>query len=104
MSVCLELSLTVHCICHQKPPKERLAPPKLPQVHLVYIAIAPFLPAASVESVAFCAAMRQFGLLVLFLGDSRSRIPFPKQGEELDSPQHVLAGSHKEDGPHHGRG
>ena len=38
-TVCLELSSTVLCVCHRKPPKERLAPPKLqkPQVHLEHI-------------------------------------------------------------------
>ena len=76
MTVCLELSSTVFDVCHRKPPKARLAPPKLPepQVHLVHIAP--------------------------LLGDSRCRVPVQKQWdlEEQDSPQHVLAGSHKEDG------
>ena len=40
MAACLELSLTVLFVCHGKPPKARLAPPKLPEpeVHLMYIA------------------------------------------------------------------
>ena len=97
MTVCLELSSTVLCVCHRKPPKARLAPPKLPepQVHLVYIAP---LPACCVGRI--CATMRKFGPLKLtvLVGDSRCRVPVQKQWDELDSPQHVLAGSHKEDG------
>ena len=100
MTVCLELNSTVLCVCHRKPPngpKERLAPPKLPepQVHLVQIAP---LPACCVDRI--CAVMWKFGPLVLMVlvEDSRCRIPVQKQGKELDSPQHVLAGRHKEDG------
>ena len=100
MTVCLELNSTVLCVCHRKPPngpKERLAPPKLPepQVHLVHIAP---LPACCIGRI--CATMRKFGPLKLtvLVGNSRCRVPVQKQWEERDSPQHVLAGSHKEDG------
>ena len=99
MTVCLELSSTVLFVCHRKPPKARLAHPKLPelQVHLVHIAP---LRACCVGRI--CAAMWKFGPLVLtilvLVGDSRCRVPVQKQGEERDLPQHVLAGSHKEDG------
>ena len=37
-------------------------------------------------------------VLTVLVGDCRCRVPVQKQGEERDSPQHVLAGSHKEDG------
>ena len=62
MTVCLELSSTVLCVCHRKPPKARLAPPKLPepQVHLIHIAP---LPACCVRRI--CATMRKFGPLKL---------------------------------------
>ena len=44
--------------------------------------------------------MWKFGqwVLTVLVGDSRCRVPVQEQGEELDSPRHVLAGSHKEDG------
>ena len=96
MTVCLELSSTVLCVCYRKPPKARLAPLKLPelQVHLVHVAPLP----ACVGRI--CAATWEFGPLVLtvLVGDSRCRVPVQKQWEERDSPQHVLAASHKEDG------
>ena len=44
--------------------------------------------------------MWKFGPLVLTAleGDIRCRVPVLKHVEERDSPKHVLAGSHKEDG------
>ena len=84
MTVCLELHSTVLCVCHRKLPKERLAPPKLPepQLHLVHIAL---LPACCVQVGRISAAMWKFDplvLTVLVLGNSTCRGPVQKQGED----------------------
>ena len=60
--------------------------------------LLPFLAAASVELDLCCHVESGQLVLEVIVGDSRCRVPVQKQGEERDSPQHVLAGSHKEDG------
>ena len=81
MAVLQKLSSTVLCVCHGKPPKSRLAPPKLPepQVHFVHIAS---LSASSVGRI--CDTMWEFGALMLTVQGVPSRhgaVPSrPKKG------------------------
>ena len=81
-----------------KSPQRRSLPlPNCQSHRFTLYTVLPFLPAALDESVMPCGTSGPLVLTVL-VGDSRCRVPFQKQGEELDSPQHVLAGSYKEDG------
>ena len=78
----------------KSPPKRGLP---LPNCHkFTWYTLLPILPPVLVK----CACKWKFGplLLTILVGDSRCRIPVQKQGEELDSPHRLLAGSHKEDG------
>ena len=70
MAVLQKLSSTVLCVCHGKPPKSRLAPPKLPepQVHFVHIAS---LSASSVGRI--CDTMWEFGALMLTVQERDGR-------------------------------
>ena len=62
--------------------------------------LLPFLPDSVCGAGWICAAVWEFCSLVLTVlaGDNRCSIAVWEQGEQQDSPKHVLAGSHKEDG------